>query len=196
MCLDLFSLSLFTLYSSFAIRGSYVKPGRLRLEINHMKWSARESDYCLLRGREQITIPPRERMDRIVAFPLSVCLLSCRLVCLFWLSSPLPINCVTFTPRPRARERGKAFVHQYFIPWWHFSTIFPNAISFPELTSGWTERVPVSRDEAVRKVSFIGWFVDGWGKIDPRQMGEDIRQTGERKDWSLGFGAKIRFFFS
>lgn len=37
--------------------------------------------------------------------------------------------------------------------------------------------------------------MDGWGKIDPRQMGEDNRQTAERKDWSLGFGAKIRFFF-
>lgn len=96
--------------SSFGIRGSYAKPARLWLEINRMKWSARESDYGLLWGWRKITIQPRERMDRIVALQLSVCLLSCRLVCLFWLSSPLPINCVTLSPRLRAREGGKAFL--------------------------------------------------------------------------------------
>lgn len=35
--------------SSLARRGSYVKPGRLWLEINHIKWSARDSDYGLPR---------------------------------------------------------------------------------------------------------------------------------------------------
>lgn len=95
--------------SSFAIRGSYVKCERPWLEINHMKRSARESDYGVRRGWEKITIPPREGVDGIVAIPLSVCLLSRRLVCLFWLSSSLPINCVTFPPRPRASERGEAF---------------------------------------------------------------------------------------
>lgn len=39
---------------------------------------------------------------------LFVCLLSCGLVCLFWFSSSLPINCVSLTPRPRARARGEA----------------------------------------------------------------------------------------
>lgn len=63
-----------------------------------------------------------------------------------------------------------------------FFHYLPNAISFRELTSGETERVLASCDEAVRKVNFIGWFVDGWGKIDPGQMGDDNRQTAERKD--------------
>lgn len=76
-----------------------------------------------------------------------------------------------------------------------FFHYLPNAISFRELTSGETERVLALCDEAIRKVNFIGWFVDGWGKIDPGQMGDDNRQTAERKDWSRGFGTKMSFFF-
>lgn len=49
-------------------------------------------------------------------------------------------------------------------------------------------------DEAVRKVRFIGWFVDGWGKIDPRQMGEDNRQTGERKRLIARISSKNEIF--
>lgn len=170
---------------SVAIRGSqrsYVRPGIPWLETNYMKWSARKSDYGLLWRRGKITIPRRERVDRIAAFLLSVCLLSCRLVCLFWLSSSLPINCVTLAPRLRARERGSAFTSvNISFP----GDIFP--LSFQQHLIAWAdlgldgERAPASGDEVVRKVCFIGWLVDGWGKIDPRQIGEDNTQTGCRK---------------
>lgn len=59
------------------------------------------------------------------------------------------------------------------------STIFGGIISFPERTSGWKEGAPMLCDETARKVSFIGGFVDGWGKIHHRQMGEDNRQMGQ-----------------
>lgn len=96
-------------------------------------------------------------------------------------------------PEGKRRRQG-LFVHQYFIPGWHFSSIFPTPSHSPSWPQA-RQRAAALRDEAVRKISFIGWFVDGWGKIDPRQMGEDNRQMSERKDWSLGFGTKMRFFF-
>lgn len=162
-------------------------------------------------GWEEITIPRRRRMDRNAAFRLSVCLPSCRLVCLFWL---FPSRCPSADwlslPAWGQKERGcppsppplslrptlTLFWPSIFHSWGDIlSAIFPapsHSPSWPRAIRG--ER-PAPRDDSVREVGFIGPFVDGWGKIEPRQMGEDSRQTARRKDWSLGFGAKMRFFF-
>lgn len=161
--------------SSFAWRGSYVEPRRLWLEINHIKWSARESDYGLLRRVEKIAIKIGERMDRIAAFPasLSACLLSCGLVCLVWLSSSLPINCVTLTPCLRARERGKAFLSiNISFP----GDIFP--LSSPRHLIPWADLRPDRESSDVvrwgSQKSQLYRVVCGW-------MGQNRPQTNGRR---------------
>lgn len=106
---------------------------------------------------------------------LSFVLRSCRLVCLFCLFSPLPINGETLASKPEGKNGSQGlFVHQYFIAGWHFSTIFPTLFSFHRADLRLEgERERLSHDEAVSKVSFGGWLVDKWGKIEPEQMGED-----------------------
>lgn len=104
----------------------------------------------------------------------SFCLRFRRLVCLFCLFSPLPINRVPLAPKPEAGMAVKAFLSINISMLGDiFPTIFPTLSHSTELTSGERERAPLLCDEAVGKVSFGRWFVDKWGKIDPRKMGED-----------------------
>lgn len=130
--IPLFVPNLHGIDSMFDRRGSYV----LSLDGFSLKWPIwSESDYALPSLRKKIMMLWREKMDRTTAF-----------LCLFHASLTfplLPMNWISITPCLRAGERSKAF-HQYFIPQWHFSTIFTTSsysLSWPEAKKGRTDAV-------------------------------------------------------